>query len=232
MNPILGLIIVAVSATAFLGITQSLYWAYVVRNEARQRDLARRLGTISEGSQESLFRQRAADVAATALGRLGTHFQETIDQADMEITVSNLLVRMAVVGVLFGAVLAFFGSIFGFFVGLIFGLIPYFLIRRTGSKRARALVEQLPDVLDLMARSLQAGLSLNDAFRSVAEEMPLPSAAEFGRIFEEIRFGREYREALGNLVSRNPAIFDLRLFVSSVLLQRETGGNLIEILES
>ncbi|MGK0348172.1 MAG: tight adherence protein B, partial [Myxococcota bacterium] len=50
--------------------------------------------------------------------------------------------------------------------------------------------------------------------------------------FEEIRFGREYREALGNLVSRNPAIFDLRLFVSSVLLQRETGGNLIEILES
>ncbi len=232
MNPILVIIIVAVSATAFLGITQSLYWGYVVRNEARQRDLARRLGTISEGAEESLFRQRAADVAATALGRLGTHFQETIDQADMDITVSNLLVRMAVVGVIGGVILAIFGSIFGFFVGMIFGLIPYFLIRRTGNKRARALTEQLPDVLDLMARSLQAGLSLNDAFRSVAEEMPLPSAAEFGRVFEEIRFGREYREALGNIVHRNPGIFDLRLFVSSVLLQRETGGNLIEILES
>lgn len=232
MDPILVIIIVAVGATAFLGVTQSLYWAYVVRTEARQRDLARRLGTISEGNQESLFRQRAADVAATALGRLGIHFQETIDQADMDITVSNLLVRMAVVGVIGGAILAIFGSIFGFFVGLIFGLIPYFLIRRTGKKRARALTEQLPDVLDLMARSLQAGLSLNDAFRSVAEEMPLPSAAEFGRVFEEIRFGREYREALGNIVQRNPAIFDLRLFVSSVLLQRETGGNLIEILES
>ncbi len=232
MNPILVIIIVAVGATAFLGITQSLYWAYVVRTEARQRDLARRLGTISEGSEESLFRQRAADVAATALGRLGTHFQETIDQADMDITVSNLLVRMMVVGVIGGVILAIFGSVFGFFVGMIFGLIPYFLIRRTGNKRARALTEQLPDVLDLMARSLQAGLSLNDAFRSVAEEMPLPSAAEFGRVFEEIRFGREYREALGNIVKRNPGIFDLRLFVSSVLLQRETGGNLIEILES
>lgn len=232
MNPILVIIIVGVGATAFLGVTQSLYWTYVARTEARQRDLARRLGTISEGNQESLFRQRAADAAATALGRLGTHFQETIDQADMEITVSNLLVRMAVVGFIFGVILAIFGSIFGFFVGMLFGLIPYFLIRRTGKKRARALTEQLPDVLDLMARSLQAGLSLNDAFRSVAEEMPLPSAAEFGRVFEEIRFGREYREALGNIVKRNPAIFDLRLFVSSVLLQRETGGNLIEILES
>ena len=54
MNPILVIIIVAVSATAFLGITQSLYWAYVVRTEARQRDLARRLGTIADGNQESL----------------------------------------------------------------------------------------------------------------------------------------------------------------------------------
>lgn len=232
MNPILVIIISAVGFTAFFGIAQSVYWAYVQRSEAHQRDLARRLGTIAEGSQESLFRQRAKDAAATALGRLGTHFQETIDQADMDITVTNLLLRMIGVGLVFGIILAIIGSIFGFFVGWIFGLIPYFLIRRAGTKRARALTEQLPEVLDLMARSLQAGLSLNDAFRSVAEEMPLPSAAEFGRVFEEIRFGQEYREALGNIVARNPRIFDLRLFVSSVLLQRETGGNLIEILES
>ena len=232
MNPIIVIILSAVGFTAFLGITQSLYWAYVARTEAQQRDLARRLGTIAEGSQESLFRQRAKDAAATALGRLGTHFQETIDQADLDMTVGNLLIRMFGVGLVFAIILTIVGSIFGFLVGWIFGLIPYFLIRRAGSKRARALTEQLPDVLDLMARSLQAGLSLNDAFRSVAEEMPLPAAAEFGRVFEEIRFGREYREALGNIVARNPAIFDLRLFVSSVLLQRETGGNLIEILES
>lgn len=232
MDPIVVIIVTAVGFTAVLGITQSLYWAYVVRAEAKQRDLARRLGTIADGRQESLFRQRAQDAAARALGRLGTHLQETIDQADLELTVTSLLVRMVVTGVVFGAILAFVGSAFGFFVGLLFGVIPYMLVRRTGSKRARQLTEQLPDVLDLMARSLQAGLSLNDSFRTVAEEMPLPSAAEFGRVFEEVRFGREYREALGNIVARNPQIFDLRLFVSSVLLQRETGGNMIEILES
>jgi tight adherence protein B len=83
-----------------------------------------------------------------------------------------------------------------------------------------------------MARSLQAGLGLNEAFRTCAEEMPLPVAGEFGRVFEEVRFGRDYREAFNNMLKRNPTLFDLRLFVSSVLLQRETGGNLIEILDS
>jgi len=83
-----------------------------------------------------------------------------------------------------------------------------------------------------MSRSLQAGLGLNDAFKLVAEEMPMPVAGEFGRVFEEVRFGRDYREAFGKMIDRNPGIFDLRLMVSSILLQRETGGNLIEILEN
>ena len=86
--------------------------------------------------------------------------------------------------------------------------------------------------MDLMARSLQAGVGLNDAFRLVAEEMPLPIAGEFGRVFEEVRFGRDYREAFHKMLDRNPGVFDLRLMVSSILLQRETGGNLIEILEN
>ena len=60
----------------------------------------------------------------------------------------------------------------------------------------------------------------------------MPIAGEFGRIFEEIRFGREYRDALTKLLERNPGVFDLQLLVSSMLLQRETGGNLIEILDN
>jgi tight adherence protein B len=232
MNPVLIIVVIAIVFTAILAVTQSVYWAYIVRSEARQRDLARRLGTLGDNPQESLFRQRAKDAAAQALGRLGIHLQEILDQADSELSVTALLGRVVLVGVGSTLVLGLFIGIPALIVGPILGLVPYFLMRRAGAKRARMLVEQLPDVLDLMARSLQAGLSLNDSFRSVAEEMPLPSAAEFGRAFEEIRFGREYREALGNLVKRNPQIFDLRLFVSSVLLQRETGGNLIEILEN
>jgi tight adherence protein B len=60
--------------------------------------------------------------------------------------------------------------------------------------------------------------------------MPEPLAFEFGRVFEEVRFGKEWRDALNALIDRNPTVFDLRLFVSSVLLQRETGGNMIETL--
>ena len=60
----------------------------------------------------------------------------------------------------------------------------------------------------------------------------MPIAGEFGRVFEEVRFGRDYRAALNGLLHRNPRLFELRIFVSSVLLQRETGGNLIEILNT
>jgi tight adherence protein B len=62
--------------------------------------------------------------------------------------------------------------------------------------------------------------------------MPMPIAGEFGRVTEEVRFGRDYREAFEKMLARNPGVFDLRIMVSSILLQRETGGNLIEILEN
>lgn len=232
MPPILLVILMAIMFTAVLAISQSLYFAYIIKRENDKAELARRLGTTTEEEFQSLFRASARDAAANALGALGTHLQETINQADSPMQVGQLLMQMAglgVVGALFGGFMM--GSM-GIILGTIAGAIPYVLLRRAGNIRARNLLEQLPDALDLMARSLQAGLGLNDAFKMCAEEMRMPVAAEFGRVFEEVRFGRDYREALNNLTKRNPAIFDLRLFVSSVLLQRETGGNLIEILEN
>ena len=77
--------------------------------------------------------------------------------------------------------------------------IPLLAFQQQGNSRIKRLVEQLPDALELMARALSAGLGLSDAFRLVAEEMPMPIAAEFGRVQEEVRFGRDYREAFGKL---------------------------------
>jgi tight adherence protein B len=229
---VINIIIMAVVFTAILAISQSLYWAWIVRREAEQRELARRLGTMAEEQYANLFRDHAADAAAQALGNLGLHLQETLDQADSPLMVGSLLLRMAAIAGVGALLFLLVLGPMGVLIGLVLGIIPYFLLRRQGQQRARKLLEQLPDALDLMARSLQAGLGLNDAFRMCAEEMHLPVAAEFGRVFEEVRFGRDHREALTNMVKRNPALFDLRLFVSSVLLQRETGGNLIEILEN
>ncbi len=220
-------------ATVILAVGQSIYWGSVARRDRERVEIVRRLGMLTPEMQDSLFRERAKDATAGALGTLGEHFQGVLDRADSRTTVGALVGQMfiaaSVVAIL---VLILFGVPAGLAAGAIALVVPYLLMVRAGNVRRKKLMEQLPEALDLMARSLQAGLGLNEAFRTCAEEMPLPVAAEFGRVFEEVRFGRDYREALQNLIKRNPTIFDLRLFVSSVLLQRETGGNLIEILES
>jgi tight adherence protein B len=111
-------------------------------------------------------------------------------------------------------------------------VIPYLLIRAAARQRMVAISEQLPDALDLIGRSLQAGHGVADAFRLVSEEMPLPIARELGMVYEQHNLGRDFRECMVELAARNPHNFDLKIFVSSVLLQRETGGNLIEILDN
>ncbi len=229
-------ILLAVVFTTVLAVGQGLYWAYVARQEQRQEELRRRLGQsgvgMSEEEAESLFVEHEDDVAATALGSIGKHLQQLIVSADADYSVTALLTRMIIAG---GAGLILGGLMMGM-IGILAafpaGLAPYALVRYQASKRTQALVEQLPDTLELMARSLQAGMGLSDAFKLVAEEMPMPIAGEFGRVFEEVRFGRDYREAFDKMLERNPGVFDLRLFVSSVSLQRETGGNLIEILNN
>ena len=115
--------------------------------------------------------------------------------------------------------------------GTAFGAIPWLQTKRR-AKRNVQLSQQLPDALDLISRSLQAGHGIADAMRLVAEEMPMPVAREFGRVYEENNLGRDFRDCMTEMASRNPHNFDLRIIVSATLLQRETGGNLIEILHN
>lgn len=234
MPQFIMVLILAVLFTVVIFVGQTFYWASVARREKEERELLRRLGMLGDGPVETLFREREADPVAKSLGTLGAHMERALESAGAANQVGGLLSQMALFG-FGGALLTFvvtFNMVGSIAVGLVVSSLPYLSLRRKAAKRSALLLEQLPDALDLMARSLQAGLGLLETFRTCAEEMPLPIAAEFGRVFEEIRLGREYREALGNLIRRNPDVFDLRLFVSSVLLQRETGGNLIEILDN
>lgn len=229
-------IILAIVFTAVLATGQGLYWAWVAKKEREQEELLRRLGSgsgmLEEEKEVALFRDQKGDSVAGSLGNIGENLHQTLRKADVPYGVSTLITRMLLLG---GAGLVL-GGIFvglpGMALALPLGYAPLFLVQQQGSARMKKLVEQLPDSLELMARALSAGLGLSDAFRLVAEEMPMPIAAEFGRVQEEVRFGREYREAFDKLLERNPGLFDLRIFVSSVMLQRDTGGNLIEILES
>jgi len=95
--------------------------------------------------------------------------------------------------------------------------------------RLKTFASQLPDALELIARALRAGHSLKAGMHVVAEEMPSPIADEFGRVYEEQNLGISIEDSLRNVCDRVPNL-DLRFFVTSVAIQRQTGGDLAEIL--
>jgi len=115
-------------------------------------------------------------------------------------------------------------------LGVSFGTIPVLWLRQRKARRVRAFERQFPDALDILTSALRAGMAFSGAVQVVAEECAEDVASEFTLLFEENRLGVDMRTALRNLAIRVDSK-ELHLFVIAVLLQRDTGGNLIEILE-
>jgi tight adherence protein B len=114
--------------------------------------------------------------------------------------------------------------------GLVMFAIPWAWLLNKRRARLKAFAAQLPDALELVARALRAGHSLAAGMHVVAEEMPSPIADEFGRVYDEQNLGISMEEAMENMCQRVPNL-DLRFFVTSVAIQRQTGGDLAEILD-
>ncbi len=224
---LLLIVAVAVLIAAMLLLGQFAYWAITAREEDGRRELARRIGAISERTVAPLIRFGGNRASDGMVGYLDTTLRSAGSPFTMDVLVRRIVVFSVVgaigAGVVLGPVLAV--------AGLMAGVLPVVRLSQVADARMRKLTEQLPDGLDLLARSLQAGHGVGESLRLVAEEMPEPLASEFGRVFEEQNLGRDTRECFQNLCARNPGSFDLRIFVSSVLLQRDTGGNLVEILQ-
>jgi tight adherence protein B len=115
----------------------------------------------------------------------------------------------------------------GFAMG---GALPIFKIFRDRAKRIQIFEEQLPDAIDMVKRALRAGHPFSGAIKLVADEMDDPVAEEFGTTFADINYGNDSRRAMLGLLQRVPSVTVMAL-VTSILVQRETGGNLAEILE-
>jgi len=109
--------------------------------------------------------------------------------------------------------------------------VPFLWVRYKKHARMKAFAEEFPDALDLLVSALRAGLSFSAAMQIVAEESPEPVRGEFAITVEEQSLGLEFRDSLINLSNRVDSL-DLRFFVTAVILQRETGGNLAEVLEN
>jgi tight adherence protein B len=109
--------------------------------------------------------------------------------------------------------------------------LPFLWVRFKKGQRMKAFAEEFPDALDLLVSALRAGLSFSAAMQIVAEESPEPVRGEFAITVEEQSLGLEFRDSLVNLTQRVDSL-DLRFFVTAVILQRDTGGNLAEVLEN
>jgi tight adherence protein B len=164
--------------------------------------------------------------------QVSSKLKQMIDQADAHVTVMRLILFSLTAGVMaFLAVSMVSVSylLMGFF-GVIATALPILHIHTKRKKRLKKFLQLLPDALDLMSRGLSAGHAFTEALHMVSTEMPEPIATEFRKTYEEQNLGLSLKLALENLVERMP-ILDLRMCVTAVLIQRETGGNLSELLE-
>jgi tight adherence protein B len=155
-----------------------------------------------------------------------------LQQADADYTLSVyilLSLLMAAVGFLVGSLITVNRSILIVLACLV-GMIPFSYIYLKKKRRMEKFQRQLPDALELMARALKAGHAFTGGLKMVADELGDPIGIEFAKTLHEINFGVGIPDALKNLPNRIDCP-DLRFFIISVIVQRETGGNLAEILE-
>lgn len=123
------------------------------------------------------------------------------------------------------------GSVmFGLLVGAAFGFLPFGYVLQMRSRRMSKFEEGLPEALDLIVSALRVGHSLNSALGLVTRECPDPVGPEFRVAFDEQNYGLELKTALENMVNRMP-VQDLRIVVTAIMIQKESGGNLAEVLE-
>lgn len=216
-------------AAAVFCFLQAVYWIARSRKARREALLLERLGTDESLAQaNSLLRGGGED--AGILQPLVT----LLEQAGEEPQLGPFFTRVAMSFLgMFAFIVLITQSLGG---GLFFGLaasgIPYLLLQRKKRMRVARVEQQLPEALEVMSISLRAGQSLDQTIRLTAQELDAPIGEEFQRVAEECGLGRSLDEALLAMSNRLTTARTVRTFVTSVLVLRQTGGNLIEVLES
>ena len=164
--------------------------------------------------------------------QFATRLKRVIDQADLHITVTRLMMFSAMAGILGALAVSVLvpGWLLAVVAGLATAFIPFIHVFWKRHRRLREFLSLLPDALDLMSRALQAGHAFAESLHMVSTEMPEPIATEFRKTYEEQNLGLSLKLALENLSERIP-LLDLRICITAILIQRETGGNLAEVLE-
>jgi tight adherence protein B len=159
--------------------------------------------------------------------------QQSLMQAGMKMRAGNFLALCASCGIVAGlaAVIWAKNSAIAWAAIIIGGFIPYAVVSYQRQKRFEKIEELFPEAIDTVARAVRAGHAFTTALEMISHEVVEPLAGEFRQLYEEQKFGMPVRDALMNLTERVPLV-DVKFFVTAVMLQRETGGNLAEILDN
>jgi tight adherence protein B len=235
------------AAATFVGVlvlVLGIYWVMLERLETRDQDqlrkrlraaavprLAKRIDFVKQAERLSAVKSLDAVLARTR--GVASSLQRLIARADMRITVGGLLLSSACL--LLGAWLIV-GRLtglpwLGLALGLVLSCVPYVVVRFKATARLRAFEEQFPEAIDLVARALRAGHAFTTGLAIVADEALQPVAGEFRLLYDQQNFGMPLGDALKAFATRIP-LLDARFFVTAVLTQRESGGNLSEILSN
>lgn len=217
-----------------------LLWNTHLGSESRRID--RRLRAMSAGGGTtqniSIIKERLLSEAPTMQRLLMElprvqYLDRLLLQSGLRMNVAKFLGLTLLAGVV-GLVLGVWIGLPLLFIALIAAgaaLLPLMVVFNARSKRMSMLEQQLPDTLDLLSRALRAGHAFPSALQMAGQEMPDPIAEEFRTTFDEINYGVPLQDALMHLATRVPSA-DLRYFVIAVLTQKETGGNLAELLDN
>jgi tight adherence protein B len=235
---------IAFAAMALAVIAIAFLWEGA-RTIQRRRSVGRELRKLT-GRESSRGRTDSLDLLKEDRGELPSWLEPLsaliprladarlmLEQARSPWSVGTFLLLTVGFALAGGAILTVFsGSVLvGLAGAAIGGSIPYTMVVRKRAKRLAAFEEQFPEVIDLLARSARAGHALQAGLQEVSEEAPDPCGEEFRQVFEEQRFGLPLGESLLGLGDRVDLV-DVRMFVTSVMIQKETGGNLAENLDN
>jgi tight adherence protein B len=236
-------IVFAVFSAAFLSAL-AIYLVLSEKMGIRNRRIKQRLNALTSetaAEEEEIFYPILRDDKLSEIPtvnrilskfRFSHNLQRLIDQAGIPMKAGALVLGiLSLGGLAFLLVLYLLDNLLlAFVAAFIAGSLPYLYVRRRKRKRKEEFESLLPEAMDIMTNALKAGFSFESALSMVAREIPDPVGIEFAVAFEEQNLGASLSEALSNMEKRIESE-DLGLFITALLIQRKTGGNLVEILE-
>jgi tight adherence protein B len=227
-----------------LALVYGAYWSFVLRPETQGERAV--LGRLKGGREhrsnkaaDSLLKARESLSSLPLLETLLQRWSNVIApvrllvaRSGLRTTVGTVMLASVFTALLTAAAMVWLtgSSLFALASGLAAASLPFLYVRRAASKRQDKFEEQFPEAIDLIARALRAGHALPTALQMVGEEIADPVGAEFRTLFEQQNYGLALPDALRAFADR-VQLLDARFFVTAVLTQRETGGNMSEVLD-